>query len=149
MSSNFLSESYARYSRPSRISIDHDVAMLIEMGYDDKLIEKVYNILHPRDITQAINYMTKENNLYNHPFASGKRSSSLCLICNEPMENHLNSYSQTNVLENRSGILFDEDGDVDFDDGGSFSDEDEHNFLTDSLLFRNNKRTSNKIAPIQ
>jgi hypothetical protein len=65
------------------------------------------------------------------------------------MENHLNSYSQTNVLENRSGIQFDEDGDVDFDDGGSFSDEDEHNFLTDSLLFRNNKRISNKIAPIQ
>ena len=148
MSSNFLSESYARYSRTSRISIDHDVAMLIEMGYDDKLIEKVYNILHPRDITQAINYMTKENNVYNHPFASGKKSSSLCLICNEPMENHLNSYSQTNVLENRSGIQFDEDGDVDVD-SESLSDEDDHNFLTDSLLFRNNKRTSNKIAPIQ
>jgi hypothetical protein len=58
------------------------------MGIDEKLIEKVYNILHPRDITEAINYMIKEKNLYNHPFVYGKINNSLCLICNEPMRNH-------------------------------------------------------------
>ena len=59
--------------------------MLIEMGYNDKLIEKVYNILHPRDLNEAINFMTKENGLYNHPFKSGTRTSNqLCVICNEP-----------------------------------------------------------------
>ena len=146
MSSNFLLQSYARYSRSSRISIDHDVALLIEMGYDDKLIEKVYNILHPRDITQAINYMTKENNVYNHPFASGRKSNLLCIICNEPMQNHLNSNSQTNYFVNRSGIQFEEDDDV---NSGSLSDEDDYNFLKDSLLFRSNKRTSQKITPVQ
>ena len=146
MSSNFLSKSYAKFSRSSTISIDHDVATLIEMGYDDKLIEKVYNILHPRDITQAINYMTKENNVYNHPFASGKRSSLLCLICNEPMENHLNSNPQTNHFENRSEMLFDEDDDF---ESGSLSDENDHNFLKESLLFRRNKTTSQKLTPGQ
>ena len=62
MSSDFLSENYVKYPKPPAVSIDHDIATLIEMGFDEKLIEKVYNILHPRDITQAINYMIKEKN---------------------------------------------------------------------------------------
>ena len=135
MSSNNILQNYVRYSRPSRISIDHDVAMLIEMGYDDKLIEKVYNILHPRDITQAINYMTKENNLYNHPFSSGRKSNLLCLICNEPIHNHFNSDPEVNYIENQRGIKVEEEDDV---NSGSLSDEDNHHSLKDSLLLYKN-----------
>ena len=40
----------------------------MEMGFDTKLIKKVYVFLKPNSVEQAINYMTQDNGLYQHKF---------------------------------------------------------------------------------
>ena len=128
--------SLARFVRPSIISIDHDVTTFIEMGYNDKLIEKVYNILYPRDINEAINFMTKENNLYNHPFHSGgtRKSNLLCIICNEPFQNQ----ERHNVLGEEENINSRNEKNVD-------NDIDYFTSLNEPLLSNNNQGNDSSI----
>ena len=45
-----------------------DFKLLREMGYDRKMINKIYAILRPENIERAIDYMTEIGGLYQHNF---------------------------------------------------------------------------------
>ncbi len=45
-----------------------DIELLKEMGFDEKMINKVYILLRPQNIDRAIDYMTEINGIYNHNF---------------------------------------------------------------------------------
>ena len=68
---------------------------LIQMGFEERMITKVYTFLKPRTINEAIDLMSEENGIYQHEFIEGRTSSSssninLCYICNKKPEFHIN-----------------------------------------------------------
>ena len=50
-----------------------DIIFLIKSGYDKKMIIKLYIILKPSNVNEAIHYLTKENGISQHIFYSSKK----------------------------------------------------------------------------
>ena len=61
--------------------IKADIELLEEMGFDKKIINKVYILLRPENIERAIEYMTEIDGIYQHDFLEGNKEKSLCFIC--------------------------------------------------------------------
>lgn len=62
---------------------------IINMGFDQKMAKKVFILFQPKDINEAIDYLTKEDNVYHHDFIERKGKINECFICGEPPENHI------------------------------------------------------------
>ena len=75
-------------------SIKADIELLNNMGFDKKMINKVYILLRPENIERAIDYMTEIDGIYQHDFVSSSNPNekSLCFICKKPKNNHLIIY---------------------------------------------------------
>ena len=73
-------------------NIKADIELLRSMGFDKKMINKVYVLLGPQNIQRAIDYMTEINGIYQHDFipSSNPNEQSLCFICKKPGINHIN-----------------------------------------------------------
>ena len=72
--------------------IKSDVDLLQGMGYDKKMINKVYILLRPENIERAVDYMTELNGVYQHNFFENHNSSKdkgLCFICKKARQFHL------------------------------------------------------------
>ena len=69
---------------------EKDEKILREMGYDAKMIKKVYLFLKPENIEQAIEFMTEILGKYQHDFLESRGSSSLdlCYICKKEKQYH-------------------------------------------------------------
>ena len=72
-------------------TIKEDIELLNNMGFDKKMINKVYILLRPENIERAIDYMTEIDGIYQHDFISrsNPNEKSLCFICKKPKNNHL------------------------------------------------------------
>ena len=72
-------------------NIREDIELLKNMGFDKKMINKVYILLRPENIERAIDYMTEIDGIYQHDFiaSSNPNEKSLCFICKKPKNNHL------------------------------------------------------------
>ena len=124
--------------------IKDDIKILEEMGYEKKMINKVYILLQPQNIERAVDYMTEIDGVYQHDFFENhdNNNKDLCFICQKTREFHLDyipeellvndniNNNQYNLLENNNIIQFnnnnndnniEDDFSFDFDD---FSDED-------------------------
>jgi hypothetical protein len=80
---------------------------LIQMGFEQKLIQKVYTFLHPTSLNQAIDFMTEINGIYQHHFFFSTRSPSpsKCFICGKSPMNHIdheafNEFNGQSTLNN-------------------------------------------------
>ena len=82
-------------------SIKADIELLNNMGFDKKMINKVYILLRPENIERAIDYMTEIDGIYQHDFisSSNPNEKTLCFICKKPKNNHLD-YIPNNLLIN-------------------------------------------------
>ena len=72
--------------------IKSDVELLQSMGYDKKMINKVYILLRPENIERAVDYMTELNGVYQHDFFENHNPSKdkgLCFICKKARQFHL------------------------------------------------------------
>ena len=67
-----------------------DIDILLSMGYDIKMIRKIYMLLKPSDINDALDYLKKENGIYHHEFMEKYGQNDKCFICGEPPKNHIN-----------------------------------------------------------
>ena len=67
-----------------------DLNSIIDMGYDPKMAKKVYILLNPADINEAINFLTVENDIYQHDFVERHGKIDVCFICGESAQNHIN-----------------------------------------------------------
>ena len=82
--------------------IKEDIELLKSMGYQIKMINKVYILLKPENIERAIDYMTEINGIYQHNFFENnnpKKDKALCFICNKPKKNHLDYISEDILVE--------------------------------------------------
>jgi len=72
-------------------NIKADIEALSIMGFDKKMINKVYILLRPENIERAIDYMTEFNGIYQHNFISNNnpRQKNLCFICKKAKQFHL------------------------------------------------------------
>ena len=61
-----------------------DIVLLQEMGYDIKVINKIYILLKPDNIERAIDYMSEINGICQHNFFENSNSNTdkdICFIC--------------------------------------------------------------------
>ena len=79
--------------------IKSDIELLISMGFDKKMVKKVYILFSPDNIERAIDYMTEIDGIYQHDFiaSSNPKENLLCFICKKPKQNHLD-YIPENLL---------------------------------------------------
>ena len=97
------------------INIKADIEKLYDMGFDIKMVNKVYMILRPESIERAVDYMTEINGIYQHKFfeSNNPKEKNLCSICNKPKQNHLDNEQDINAKEDQedynNNIVINED----------------------------------------
>ena len=82
-------------------SIKADIELLNNMGFDKKMINKVYILLRPENIERAIDYMTEINGIYQHDFipSTNPNEKLLCFICKKPNKNHLDYIPDDSLID--------------------------------------------------
>ena len=60
------------------------------MGYDEKMAKKVYTLLNPVDINEALDFLTIENDVYQHDFMERHGKIDVCFICGLSAQYHIN-----------------------------------------------------------
>ena len=73
------------------------------MGFDKKMINKVYILLRPPNIERAIDYMTEIDGIYQHNFFMNSKNDEFCFICKKPKKNHLD-YIPENLMNDNFNI---------------------------------------------
>ena len=68
-----------------------NIQFLGAMGFYEGMVRKLYNVLHPRDINEAIDLMTEVDEIIQHDFYLGKGSKFQCYICKKERKFHINS----------------------------------------------------------
>jgi len=87
-------------------NIRSDIELLKEMGFDKKMINKVYILLRPANIQNAIDFMTEIDDKYQHNFMQSAKpeEKDLCFICKKPRENHMD-YNQNEIPIDKEIII--------------------------------------------
>ena len=67
-----------------------DLNSLVEMGYDAKMAKKIFILLKPKDINEAIDFLTQENGIFQHDFMERHGKKDVCFICGESAKKHIN-----------------------------------------------------------
>ena len=67
-----------------------DLEELVLMGYDEKMVKKVYIFLKPIDINEAIDFLSEENGIYQHDFLERHGKDDICFICGKSAKEHIN-----------------------------------------------------------
>ena len=82
-----------------------DIKLLQDMGYDRKMINKVYILLHPENIDRAIDYMSEINGIFQHNFFENYNSNKdkdICFICKKNKIFHLDYIPDEVYYSNKS-----------------------------------------------
>jgi hypothetical protein len=77
------------------IDIKRDIIFLIKSGYDKKTIIKLYIFAKPSNVNEAIHFLTKENEIYQHLFYSSSNKEDCCEICGEKKIMHINEINSS------------------------------------------------------
>ena len=108
-------------------SIKADIELLNNMGFDKKMINKVYILLRPENIERAIDYMTEIDGIYQHNFisSSNPNEKALCFVCKNPKNNHLDyipddllidaNLNNNNINNNNNHIVEDINNENDYE----------------------------------
>ena len=96
---NFLDTEEGRH-------IQADIELLNSMGFDKKMINKVYILLGPANIERAIDYMTEIDGVYQNQFLPSTNNSedNLCFICKKPPRNHLDYIPENLLIDAQNNI---------------------------------------------
>ena len=87
--------------------IINDIMFLEDMGYEKKMINKIYILLQPENMERAIDYMTEIDGVYQHNFFennSKSKDKGLCFICKMPRRCHID-YIPNELDNNNQNIL--------------------------------------------
>ena len=89
-------------SENSQIDTDskNEILFLLDSGYDKHKLIKVYLLLRPKNISEAVYFLSKEDNLYQHIFYPSKLNNK-CEICEGKEEEHISiSINLQNSISN-------------------------------------------------
>ena len=82
-----------------------DIFFLIESGFNKKQIIKLYILMKPSNVNEAMSYLSKENGKYQHPFFPSKKSNEICEICKSDKNLHLAQINKLpSIRSNNSSI---------------------------------------------
>ena len=90
--------------------IASDILLLQDMGYDKKMIKKIYILLQPEIMERAIDLMTQVNGVYQQDFFENHskekekdKDKGLCFICKKSKKYHIN-YIPDNNIDNDNNL---------------------------------------------
>ena len=88
-------------------NIKADIQLLNDMGFDKKMINKVYILLRPENIERAIDYMSEIDGIYQHNFvpSSNPKEKLLCFICKKTKHFHLDYIPNDLLNENNNNNI--------------------------------------------
>jgi len=69
---------------------EDDINTLISMGFNQKMAKKIYVLMRPNNIDEAIYLLTEDNGKYHHYFVERHGKSDECFICGLGQERHIN-----------------------------------------------------------
>ena len=78
---------------------DIQINQLIIMGYNELIVNRLYNIYLPDKVEEAIEFLTPINRIYQHPFYHSNISSTKCFICNQEKSIHINTFPKLTIDE--------------------------------------------------
>ena len=107
-SSFYESELKTYISENEGEKIKEDIKLLQEMGYDRKMINKVYILLQPANIERAVDYMSEIDGIYQHDFFENHnvgKDKNLCFICQKPKKFHLDYIPDEYLVENNNNNI--------------------------------------------
>ena len=135
-------------------NIKADIELLNSMGFDKKMINKVYLILRPENIERAVDFMTEIDGVYQHDFIEGQNLNE-CFICKSPRINHLdyippefineainnnannnnfnnhnNNHQNNNLINNNQNLINIEEENID-EENNNYNNNDTDNFKID------------------
>jgi len=80
-----------------------DIISLIKLGYNKKMVIKLYILVKPSNVAEAVNYLTKEKGIYQHIFYNSPNKEDCCEICGERKSVH---FKEINNSSNYIDISF-------------------------------------------
>ena len=83
-----------KVNKKSNSVFKEDMDKILALGYDEKMVRKVYLFFKPGDINEALDYLSQKDGVYNHDFIERHGSKLKCFICDQPPENHINYESK-------------------------------------------------------
>ena len=86
----------ARYSDSSR-QFNEDRKLLLDMGFDIKMIKKIYYRLRPRSIEEAIEFLSEIDGIYQHQFDEDKNERGKCFLCGKEQMFHIGYEPQEKI----------------------------------------------------
>ena len=92
--------------------IAEDIQLLRDMGYDNRMINKIYILLRPESIERAIDYMTEVDGIFQHDFFENNyhtKDRNLCFICKKPRSCHLDYIPAEFLADNDFNFNFNDD----------------------------------------
>ena len=104
-------------------NINEEMEALNNMGYDRVMINKIYLLLRPKSIEQAINYMTEINGLYRHEFIQNSFPEHLCYICLKPRQNHFDYIPNDLVINVENNYISSEENETDIKNDSNTSED--------------------------
>ena len=121
-------------------NIKEDIELLKQMGFDNKMINKVYILLRPENIQSAIDYMTEINGIYQHNFIVNKnrKEKDLCFICKRPKHNHLDFNSSYLIGETQDNKLINNEQEI-IDVDENIIKENNNNFIECEVCYEDVK----------
>ena len=122
-----------------------DMDTLLIMGYEAKMVRKVYIFLKPNDINEAIEYLSQEKGIYHHDFMERYGQNNKCFICGQSAANHINYKPKKNSIidsiKNSVGYSSKEkNGNEESNNTYSSDKENEKNMLNEPFIDSENKK---------
>ena len=130
-----------RNSFVSQIQLDNPIlTQLIEFGYNPIYSKRVIQFLHPRDIEEALDYFSTNNEIIQHRFIQDRNQNNIfCYICGGKKEIHLGYIPENNdINENENNI----NNKV---SNSQLSNNIENNNFNNNIEIKNNEIDNNKI----
>ena len=81
--------------------IKRDILFLIKSGYNKKSVIKLYLIVKPSHVSEAMECLSKKDGLYQHIFYSSSDFSNKCEICGNKREFHIEEQEKTVMTINK------------------------------------------------
>ena len=79
-----------------------DILFLIKSGYNKKSVIKLYLIIKPTNVSQAMELLIKKGGLYQHIFYSSSENKNICEICGFKKDEHIAEEEKTVISFNKS-----------------------------------------------
>ena len=118
----------------------NDIRLLEEMGYEKKMINKIYILLQPENIERAIDYLTEIDGIYQHNFFESNNKSKdngLCFICKKSKRFHLD-YIPDDLIENNQNKF---EQDILIENKNNNNNDNSNNSLNNEIKIENNTKT--------